>query len=252
MQETLLAALAGEASFAGRSNLRTWLTGILKHKIVDAIRRMSREPPAARGETTSTPCSTSAATGSRCRRPGPTPTPSLDQKQFFAVLEDCLAKLPAKTSQAFMMREHMGLETDEICKELAITPTHCWVLLHRARLALRDVPGNELVRQDMMLSCKEAARLVSQRLDRELGFGERVMLRVHLTHLRRLHQLQGPGRLPAQGDVAPWRRQLLSAAPRCGAPFHCGAEAGEASCWCESLPAVDAGAGSQLPVSALP
>jgi predicted anti-sigma-YlaC factor YlaD len=33
----------------------------------------------------------------------------------------------------------------------------------------------------MMLSCKEAARLVSQRLDRDLGFGERVMLRVHLT-----------------------------------------------------------------------
>ena len=43
VQETLLAALAGEASFAGRSNLRTWLTGILKHKIIDAIRRLSRE-----------------------------------------------------------------------------------------------------------------------------------------------------------------------------------------------------------------
>src|SRR5918911_1327621 len=43
VQETLLAALAGEAGFAGRSNLRTWLTGILKHKIVDAIRRLSRE-----------------------------------------------------------------------------------------------------------------------------------------------------------------------------------------------------------------
>jgi RNA polymerase sigma-70 factor (ECF subfamily) len=36
-----------------------------------------------------------------------------------------------------MMREHMGFETGDICKELAITPTHCWVLLHRARLALR-------------------------------------------------------------------------------------------------------------------
>ena len=53
------------------------------------------------------------------------------------MLEDCLAKLPAKTSQAFMMREHMGFETTDICKELAVTPTHCWVLLHRARLALR-------------------------------------------------------------------------------------------------------------------
>src|SRR5919201_6303972 len=54
VQETLLAALAAEASFAGRSNLRTWLTGILKHKIVDTIRRSSRERPleGADGEAT--------------------------------------------------------------------------------------------------------------------------------------------------------------------------------------------------------
>src|SRR5258706_5562375 len=47
VQEALLAALAGDANFAGLSKLRTWLTGILKHKIVDAIRRQSRERPAS-------------------------------------------------------------------------------------------------------------------------------------------------------------------------------------------------------------
>jgi RNA polymerase sigma-70 factor (ECF subfamily) len=36
-----------------------------------------------------------------------------------------------------MMREHLGTPTDEICKVLEITPTHCWVLLYRARMALR-------------------------------------------------------------------------------------------------------------------
>jgi RNA polymerase sigma-70 factor (ECF subfamily) len=46
--------------------------------------------------------------------------------------------LPAKTGRAFLMREVMELSTDEICKELGITPTHCWVMLHRARLALRQ------------------------------------------------------------------------------------------------------------------
>jgi RNA polymerase sigma-70 factor (ECF subfamily) len=141
VQETLLAALAGEASFGGRSNLRTWLTGILKHKIVDAVRRMSRETALGGGgeEGSAEFDALFDERGHWLEMPSawPDPDASLTQKQFFAILEDCLAKLPAKTSQAFMMREHLGFETPEICKELAVTPTHCWVLLHRARLALR-------------------------------------------------------------------------------------------------------------------
>ena len=66
------------------------------------------------------------------------PDASLEQKQFFAALEECLARLPGKTAQVFMMREHLGLETGDICKELGVTPTHCWVLLYRARMALRE------------------------------------------------------------------------------------------------------------------
>jgi len=54
-----------------------------------------------------------------------------------SVKEECLSRLPARTAQAFMLREHLGFETDEICKELGVTPTHCWVLLYRARMALR-------------------------------------------------------------------------------------------------------------------
>jgi RNA polymerase sigma-70 factor (ECF subfamily) len=66
------------------------------------------------------------------------PDASLEQKEFFSVLEKCLGGLPAKTAQVFMMREHLGYETAEICKEVGLTPTHCWVLLYRARIALRD------------------------------------------------------------------------------------------------------------------
>ena len=136
VQETLLAALAAEAGFGGRSNLRTWLTGILKHKIVDAIRRASREVQIGSDEGIETLFD---ATGHWAEMPAAwdNPDASLEQKQFFAALEECLTRLPAKTAQAFMMREHMGLDTDEICKELAVTPTHCWVLLYRARIALR-------------------------------------------------------------------------------------------------------------------
>ena len=135
VQETLVAALAGESGFEGRANLRTWLTGILKHKIVDAIRRMSREEPVAGIEDLD---ALFDATGHWDEPPVAWPENTLEQKQFFAVLEECLKGLPAKTAQAFMMREHMGFDTDEICKELAVTPTHCWVLIYRARMALRE------------------------------------------------------------------------------------------------------------------
>jgi RNA polymerase sigma-70 factor (ECF subfamily) len=142
VQETLLAALAGEAGFGGRSDLRTWLTGILKHKIVDAIRRSSREPAVAlepegdesdfdalfdpRGHWTEAPSAWERPDG------------ALERSQFLAALEACLEQLPARTARAFMMREHMGLETEEICKELGITSTNCWVMLYRARMALRQ------------------------------------------------------------------------------------------------------------------
>jgi RNA polymerase sigma-70 factor (ECF subfamily) len=142
VQETLLAALAGEAGFAGRANLRTWLTGILKHKIVDTIRRQARERPASELE----PESDDGEFDSLFDRRGhwqempdawEQPEGALGQKQFLAALEACLRALPERTAQAFMMREHLGLETSEICKELGITSTHCWVMLHRARMALR-------------------------------------------------------------------------------------------------------------------
>jgi RNA polymerase sigma-70 factor (ECF subfamily) len=143
VQEALLAALAGESSFAGRANLRTWLTGILKHKIVDIVRRQAREPVLpeepeealeefdglfAKGE------------GHWTERPAGwgNPDGALEQAQFFRALERCLARLPERTGKAFMMREHLGLETSEICNALEITPTHCWVLLYRARMVLRE------------------------------------------------------------------------------------------------------------------
>ena len=146
VQEALLAALAGEANFARRSNLRTWLTGILKHKIVDSIRRQSREQPASSLEREGDDGEFEGLFDGLFDHRGhwqempdawEQPEQALGQKQFLAALEQCLRALPARTAQAFMMREHLGLETSEICKELGITSTHCWVMLHRARMTLR-------------------------------------------------------------------------------------------------------------------
>lgn len=141
VQETLLAALAAEASFAGRSNLRTWLTGILKHKIIDTIRRTSRERPLESLDGESTIDDLEALfdeTGHWREPPQAWPEQALQEKQFLQALEKCLAALPARTGQVFLMREHLGFDTPDICKELGITSTHCWVLLYRARMALRE------------------------------------------------------------------------------------------------------------------
>jgi len=141
VQETLLAALAAEASFAGRSNLRTWLTGILKHKIIDTIRRTSRERPLESLDGESTIDDLEALfdeTGHWREPPQAWPEQALQEKQFLQALEKCLAALPPRTGQVFLMREHLGFDTPDICKELGITSTHCWVLLYRARMALRE------------------------------------------------------------------------------------------------------------------
>ena len=141
VQETLVAALAAEASFAGRSNLRTWLTGILKHKIVDAIRRSSRERTfeSLDGEAGIEDLEAGFdETGHWRDPPQAWPEQALTNKQFLQALDKCLAMLPARTGRVFLMREHLGFETADICKELGITATHCWVLLYRARMALRE------------------------------------------------------------------------------------------------------------------
>jgi RNA polymerase sigma-70 factor (ECF subfamily) len=80
------------------------------------------------------------------RAPGPfieppaewrSPESALEERRFFNALERCLQTLPGNTARAFTMRELLGLETDEICKELRITPSNCWVMLYRARMNLR-------------------------------------------------------------------------------------------------------------------
>ncbi len=142
VQETLVAAIQGAASFSGQSTVRTWLIGILKHKVIDHLRRISRERPLVLpdAETDLTDFDALfAADGHWAEVPAAwgNPDQSLEQSRFFEALERCLDSLPKATARAFMLREVMGVETDEICKELQISPSNCWVMLYRARMSLR-------------------------------------------------------------------------------------------------------------------
>jgi len=140
VQETLLAALESRARFAGRSSVKTWLTGILKHKIIDQIRRQARERPLEEGAEDGDPDAGWKPDGHWQEFPKnwADPERSLEDRRFWEAFERCVAGLPARTARAFTMRELLELDTAEICKELAITETNCWVMLHRARLALRQ------------------------------------------------------------------------------------------------------------------
>ncbi|SHH43556.1 sigma-70 family RNA polymerase sigma factor [Massilia sp. CF038] len=143
VQDALIAVLEKPERFAGQSTLRTYVTGILKFKIIDNLRAAGRERQidscddqseddaidalfAADGHTTEQP------------RAWGNPDATLEQKDFFRVLEVCLEKLPAQTARIFMMREWLELDTEEICKELAITTANAWVILYRARIRLRE------------------------------------------------------------------------------------------------------------------
>lgn len=145
VQETLLAALQAYGSFKGRGSERTWLTGILKHKMIDYFRRISREASVEESEA--------QFEHSEFFRDGewrdhwkveyaPTewhanPEELLEQGEFWEVFSQCLAPLPARISSAFTLREVDGLTSEEICEVLNVTVNNLWVMLHRARMHLR-------------------------------------------------------------------------------------------------------------------
>lgn len=150
VQETLLAAVQSDSAFAGKSSLKTWLTGILKHKIIDTYRRQSREHVVARDDADIEQVSDDAYadlyfethTEKEHWRSAPSawsdPEQCFEQKRFWEVFEQCNQGMSKQAARVFTMRELMGMETDEICKELSITATNCWVLLYRARMNLRQ------------------------------------------------------------------------------------------------------------------
>lgn len=142
VQETLLAALQARQSFRGDSQQRTWLIGILRHKIVDHFRStVTRHEVQAEDDSGGDVMDSWFDEKGRWRRP-PTPWKAegeqlLEKGEFWEVFRQCMENLPERPRQVFALRVMDERETDEICKELKITATNLWVILHRARALLR-------------------------------------------------------------------------------------------------------------------
>lgn len=143
VSETLLAALSKPQAFAQRSQLKTWLIGILKHKVIDALRLHGREVSASSSDDDDTdPLEYLGFKADGHFSQAPTdwgnPEQDLSSRQFLAVMDACVRQLPANQGRLFLMREWLELSSEEICKELDLTATNLYVQLHRARLRLRE------------------------------------------------------------------------------------------------------------------
>ena len=143
VQDTILAALTQGDKFEGRAQLRTWLTAILKHKIIDILRKRARGLPADAMQLGEEDDSVDVSFNARGRWIDPPadwglPDAALDSKQFWLVYRKCCERMPERHALVFSMREVMDLSTEEICKKLEISKSNLHVILYRARLSLRS------------------------------------------------------------------------------------------------------------------
>ena len=141
VQETFLAALRAEKNFSGRSAERTWFVGILKHKIIDHLRRQGRERPVSAvnssGEMSEEMFDQSGWWNVKPAKWPAEPREVLEQKEFWEAFRHCLENLPQRLRVVFSLREMDELPTDEVCEALKVTPGNLGVLLYRARMGLR-------------------------------------------------------------------------------------------------------------------
>ena len=140
VQETFLAALQGRSNFKGQSDFSTWLVGILKHKIMDHFRRQERDRTDALPED-------SAVEGmfnrfgkwrKMPRRWHNDPEDSAMESELLPLLQRCMEALPESQRQAFALSVMDDHKSEEVCKTLSVSTTNLYVLLHRARMRLRE------------------------------------------------------------------------------------------------------------------
>ena len=123
------AVMTGRAEFGGRAALRSWLVGILKHKIVDLARQRSGHDSLDQGESEDGP-------GLEFECPQPRPDEVAEQRQLLRQTLARIAALPAPLRQVVELRVLREQDTGEVCNALAISEQNLFVRLHRARRAL--------------------------------------------------------------------------------------------------------------------
>ncbi|MCK4748635.1 MAG: sigma-70 family RNA polymerase sigma factor [Bacteroidales bacterium] len=148
VQETFLAGLKAMENFQGKSTERTWLISILKRKIIDTYRKQYSSRETSMGEFEQDISdgdfyrSEDPFQGHWLEGKGPhshslMPEGEIEREEIMRIIQQCISYLPPNLASAFIMKMIDEAESDEICKELDITPSNLWVMLHRARLKMR-------------------------------------------------------------------------------------------------------------------
>ncbi len=143
VQDTLLAAIRSVDRFKGESAERTWLIGILKHKILDHLRQLGRVRRLAESmvPTEGEEAQHFDDRGHWCVEVAEWSNPerSLEREEFWQTLQDCIGKLPDRLAILFTLRELDGMETDALMETLNISShNNVWVMLSRARQRMRQ------------------------------------------------------------------------------------------------------------------
>jgi RNA polymerase sigma-70 factor, ECF subfamily len=135
VQDTFVAALGAVQGFRGDSSARTWLTGILKHRIVDSYRAPERALESLDGDEQEAP---------EIPAPNADPAVGFEQARLLEALQRQLARLPERSAQAFVLSELEGRDAAEVSRLLGVTPNNVWGMVRRARKALQESIGPAL------------------------------------------------------------------------------------------------------------
>lgn len=126
VQDVFEAVLSGRASFEGRAALRSWLTAILKNKIVDVLRRHARfesldDDEHGEHAAFEVPC------------PQPQPDEVAEQRILLARALARIDALPSGLRETFRMRVLEEQSSASVCRTLGISEDNLFVRMHRAR-----------------------------------------------------------------------------------------------------------------------
>ena len=140
VQETFFAGLKSAKNFEGKSTERTWLISILKRKIIDYYRKINSKKGQAEVRVNFHEDGDSEGNWIEERVPQSWDNEAekkIETVELHQQIDECIDYLPEKYAMVFRMKTIQEMDTDDICKELDITASNLWVIIHRARTQLR-------------------------------------------------------------------------------------------------------------------